>query len=635
MTEREQIGDVQEVELTADEVDGMFGAEPGGELPRNCYIELISRIGQRHVPHTEDVLERGDHVTFIGEVNKPPVYPAERLPLSLYPSLSGTMNEQHQRRADDVTRRKYLQLTAVGGTALALGTRRGAATEHHINYDVTIRSTNSPHPVDIQATVYRPAGASASEPVPMILHSHGWGGTRTSSDGAFQAELDAGFGVLSFTQRGHGNSGGKAHVQEPDREGQDVIAVLDYVEELEWVQRTHPNEGNDSNGRADDPMVFAMGGSYGGAYQLVGAFTELRERGYTRFDALAPQITWYDLSESLAPERVPRTTWVLALYATGAQMLPQYVHEGFAYSVATGEWPDGEPSGEPDLDSTFHDNGSVGFVEDGFQLDVPVLFGQGLSDNLFNLNQVWKNFERAFTPRARQRSAVVGYNGGHALPNVLPLGDTSFRGVVSGPPEYAQFRLEFFEHVRDGTGDARTVVGSPYLLTTAAGDRRVAVDALDDRTAFGGVDLSVYGDGDGGLSVANTDTVASTTGVGAPVHLPLADGPLTVAGVPDLSATVTTLGVNQRLFAGLSVGQSPATAQVVQNNLLPLNVPEPLTREGQTIELPGVAVDVDAGEQLYLTLTAASDMYVGHGSTRSPGTVVLEDLSVGVPLTEN
>jgi Trk K+ transport system NAD-binding subunit len=36
-------------------------------LPRNGYIELTSPIGQRHVPHTEDVLERGDHVTFIGE----------------------------------------------------------------------------------------------------------------------------------------------------------------------------------------------------------------------------------------------------------------------------------------------------------------------------------------------------------------------------------------------------------------------------------------------------------------------------------------------------------------------------------------------------------------------------------------
>lgn len=537
------------------------------------------------------------------------------------------MNEQHQHSADDVTRRRYLQLTAAGGTALALGTGTGAAAAEHSNEDVTIDSTEAEPPTTIAATVYKPAGASADDPVPMILHSHGWGGSRTSSDGAFQAELDAGFGVLSFDQRGHGDTGGTAYVQEPAIEGRDVIAVLDYVEGLDWVRR--------SSSEGTDPMVFAMGRSYGGGYQLVGAFTEIAEKGYTRFDALAPQITWYDLPESLAPEAVPRTTWNTALYAAGADMLPQYVHEAFAYSAATGEWPDGEPSGEPDLDAEFHDNGSVGFVEDGHRLDVPVLFGQGLSDNLFNLNQAWKNFEDALSDDAREQSAVVGYNGGHALPNAVPLGDDSFGGVVSGPARYEEDRLAFFEAIRDGTGDARDIVGSPYELTTASGDREVAVDTLEDRTQFGGVDLSVYGDGAGGLSVANTDTAASTTGIGAPVHLPLASGPLTVAGVPNLSATVTVAGVNQRLFAGLSVGRSPATAQVVQNNLLPLHEPEPVTQEERRIELPGVAVDVEEDEQLYLTLSAVSDMYVGHGSTRTPGTVVLEDLSVGVPLTEN
>jgi hypothetical protein len=102
--------------------------------------------------------------------------------------------------------------------------------------------------------------------------------------------------------------------------------------------------------------------------------------------------------------------------------------------------------------------------------------------------------------------------------------------------------------------------------------------------------------------------------------------------VPDLSATV---GVEQRLFAALSVGESPATAKVFQNNVLPLSEPTPVTRTDRTIELPGVVTDIDAGEQLCLTLTAASDMFPAHGSVRTPGTVLLEDLSVGVPLTEH
>lgn len=555
------------------------------------------------------------------------------------------MTDHDQRTTDGVTRRRYLALTAAGGAALGLGSRTGVAADP-TKRTVTIRAEESATPVDIVGTVYRPAGASADDPVPMILHSHGWGGTRTSSDGAFRTELDAGFGVLSFDQRGHGDSGGQAHVQSPDREGRDVIAILDHVAELDWVARSEASGMPIPT--TDNPTVFAMGRSYGGGYQLVGALTETRlnafengqgdgdgRNGYTRFDALAPQITWHDLTESLAPQDVVRTTWVGALYATGAGMVPQHVHEGFAYGASTGQWPDGGHPGEPDLEGRFFENGPSGFVDDDVRLDIPVLFGQGLSDNLFNLNQAWKNFERGLTDDARARSAVVGYNGGHALPNVYPLGDGSFGGVVSGPAFFTESRLQFFDAVRKGTGDARSVVGSPYLLQTASGARRVAVERLDDRTGFGEVDLSVYGDGAGGLGVANTDTVAATTGAGAPIHLPLTAGELTVAGVPTLSATVTTAGVDQRLFAALSVGESPATAQVVQNNVMPLREPMPVTRAERTIELPGVAADVGSGQQLYLTLTAASDMFPAHGSVRTPGTTVLEDLSVGVPLVED
>ena len=533
---------------------------------------------------------------------------------------------------DGTTRRTYLRLTAASGAALAAGTAPGAAAESHSRRDVTIRSDEATNPIDVAATVHRPAGASAADPVPMILHSHGWGGSRASSEGAFRTELDAGFGVLSFDQRGHGESGGRAHVQEPAREGRDVIAVLDFVAALEWVARS-PSRGRPVP-QPDNPTVFAMGRSFGGAYQLVGALTETCLEGYTRFDALAPQITWYDLPESLAPEGVVRTTWVSALYAAGAGMVPRHVHEGFAYGATTGRWPDGDDPGEPDIDGRFHDNGPVGFLEQGVRLDVPVLFGQGLSDNLFNLNQAWKNLERTLTEEARAESALVGYNGGHALPNAVPPGDGTFGGVAAGPAAYEEARLRFFEAVRDDEGTARSVVGSPYRLETASGDRRVAVEALDDRTAFGEVDLTVYGDGEGGLGVATTSTAASTTGVGAPVHLPLAAGPLTVAGVPTLSATVTTAGLDQRLFVALSVGESPATAQVVQNNVLPLHEPQPIVAAARTLELPGVAVDVDRGETLHLMLTAVSDMFPGHGSVRTPGTVVLENLSVGVPVTE-
>ena len=82
----------------------------------------------------------------------------------------------------------------------------------------------------------------------------------------------------------------------------------------------------------------------------------------------SPEITWYDLNESLAPQGVVRTAWTVALYALGAAALPDYVHEAFAYGAATGLWPDGTVLGQsneniPDLDSEFHKHGPVHLVD--------------------------------------------------------------------------------------------------------------------------------------------------------------------------------------------------------------------------------------------------------------------------------
>ena len=66
MTEMDRIGDVQEIELTADDLVGKTVAELGRELSEDCYIALISRDGEGQVPHAQDVLEDGDHITLIG-----------------------------------------------------------------------------------------------------------------------------------------------------------------------------------------------------------------------------------------------------------------------------------------------------------------------------------------------------------------------------------------------------------------------------------------------------------------------------------------------------------------------------------------------------------------------------------------
>jgi ABC-2 type transport system ATP-binding protein len=462
----------------------------------------------------------------------------------------------------------------------------------------------------ILITVYQPATASAGNPVPVILHSHGWGGSRTTSQSAFGTELGRGYGVVSISQRGFGGSGGKANVMDPELEGQDMIAVIDHIAAKDWV-RTESSATFDR-----DPVLFAMGGSYGGGYQLLAALTEIRDFGATRLNAIAPDMTWFNLSRSLAPEGVVRSAWAAALYALGAANIVEYVHPAFAYGLSTGQWPDGTVPGIHDLDGEFFRHGPSGFVAEGIHLDIPALITQGASDNLFNLNEGLHNFHTTLTEDARERSAFVGYNGGHALPNAAPLGFAS-GGDACGLNNTAT-RLAFFDAVVAGE-NPRDAIGRAYSFATAGGGCVTTNSLKRVAELTAGFDVEVA-----------TGTLTST-GAGAFQHHELAQGPLTVAGIPELEATVTTLGADQRVFFALSVGSTPLDARVVQNNMMPLRELLPVVQERQTIELPGIAVEVPEGQRLYLTVSPVSDMSFGHGSVRTPGAVLLEDLEVRVP----
>ena len=58
---------------------------------------------------------------------------------------------------------------------------------------------------------------------------------------------------------------------------------------------------------------------------------------------------------------------------------------------------------------------------------MPVLFGQGETDSLFPLaGGAAATYDTALTRRAREQSVFVGYNAGHVLPTLLPLGSNPF-----------------------------------------------------------------------------------------------------------------------------------------------------------------------------------------------------------------
>lgn len=531
-----------------------------------------------------------------------------------------------------------LAITALAATAFtpSLGADAGPTTDadaptEHVQEDFVLTSHDG---TEIHYTLFRPAGADASNPVPLVFSSHGWGGSRTRN---MTNWMDAGFGGLSFDQRGFGASGGLANVQDPELEARDVQGLLDVVQDLDWVMRDVDADDEGPWGE-DDPTVFAIGGSYGGGYQTVSALTEMVDFGDTRFDALAPEITWYDLPQALGPQGVARSAWLTLLQAAGVNDTPNFIKTGYAWGASTGQWPDGTVGGVaapgvPDIDTVFHAHAPAGFVEGGtfvpeggVQLDIPALWRQGSSDTLFNLNEGLDNLD-AMTEDAREESFLIGYNGGHVLPTALPMGaaggsDPCSDSTVHGG--WTAMTQAFFRTVAEGES-TEDFLDHRYGIADMDGNC-VWTDDVRSTTAF-----------EIGTDVEVARGAVTTAGAGAPQYIEVftAEDETVITGAPTLEATWYQAGVDQRVFFGLAKGTSPADARVMQHQMQPHLELLPSTGTDITLELGAGGMTLAPGETVYLVVSPFADLFFGHGSTRTPGVVALDGLTVNLPVQDD
>ncbi|CRK56237.1 Methionine ABC transporter ATP-binding protein [Alloactinosynnema sp. L-07] len=135
--------------------------------------------------------------------------------------------------------------------------------------------------VSLDTTLYLPE----QTPAPAVLVAHGFGGSKQSVDSDARELAQRGFVVLAWSARGFGRSGGQIALNSPDAEVADARGLVDWLAKRPEVQL----DG------ADDPRVGVTGGSYGGALSLLLAGTD------KRVDALAPVMTYNDLSQALLP----------------------------------------------------------------------------------------------------------------------------------------------------------------------------------------------------------------------------------------------------------------------------------------------------------------------------------------------
>lgn len=68
MNELGRTGDVQEIAVTSEELIGKPISEINKRVPEGCIVGLVTdKEGNSHVPTGDQTIERGDHITFIGE----------------------------------------------------------------------------------------------------------------------------------------------------------------------------------------------------------------------------------------------------------------------------------------------------------------------------------------------------------------------------------------------------------------------------------------------------------------------------------------------------------------------------------------------------------------------------------------
>jgi ABC-2 type transport system ATP-binding protein len=143
------------------------------------------------------------------------------------------------------------------------------------------KGPDDPAAVKLDATLYLPE----QTPAPAVIVAHGFGGSKRSVDGDARELAQRGFVVLAYSARGFGRSEGQIGLNAIPYEVADASKIVDWLGEQPEVTKDGP----------DDPKVGVTGGSYGGSLSLLLAGTD------KRVDALAPVITYNDLSQALLP----------------------------------------------------------------------------------------------------------------------------------------------------------------------------------------------------------------------------------------------------------------------------------------------------------------------------------------------
>lgn len=473
---------------------------------------------------------------------------------------------------------------------------------------------------------------------PAVLLAHGFGASKANLRPQAERLARDGYAVLTWSARGFGRSTGKIGLNDPRGEVADVRRMIDWLARRPEVQLD----------KAGDPRVGVAGGSYGGAISLLAA-------GYDRrVDAIAPQITYWNLADALFPHGVFKKLWAGIFFTTGSA--------GTATRTPTG--PPAEPGCgrfEPELCRMYQRVAVHGRPDDaarkllesrspkavGDRIKVPTLLMQGQTDSLFPLDQA-----DAIRRAVRHNGAPVdvdwiagGHDGGDREMGRLDVRtklwfDRYLKGdrhTDTGPA----FRISRTGGVDSTNGTARLrgagadrypgldndprripLAGRPQTFDNPPGAGPPAISAVPGVGALG--NLSELGAG--GLSLDFAGQYARF--VSAPLRTPVR-----LTGSPTATVHVRSDTPDAVLFAKVYDVAPDGRRQVLPSQLVtPYRFKGTGDGGGRTVKLRLPAVDHEfaAGHRLRLVLSATD---LGYASPAEPAsyTVSLRGGGIEVP----
>lgn len=553
------------------------------------------------------------------------------------------------------------------GSAVAAGTPAGAAEDagyrvDSLHFAVTTGPAGSQH-CDIAGDLYTPAAASAQHQVPAILTTNGFGGSAADQAPFAQRYASLGYAVLSYSGLGFGGSGCKITLDDPDYDGiaaSQLVSFLGGATGIAFTDAEHTvavpaldyivHDAVDHQGQAQpyDPRVGMWGGSYGGQIQFAAASVD------PRIDVINPQITWNDLSYSLAPNNagpatagVTKSTWAATFSTIG-------IFDGVQYAADDPQRLVGCPNFADFVCPALASAGSTGYLQPADaaalrhasvtnylpKINIPVLLDQGEVDTLFNLNEsiaTYQALQRQHTPVALMWR-YNGHSGGtpsaagaaYEADRIQAWFDHYLKGssVSTGPA---------FAYYQDWSGTVATAAGYPvgkarrfYLSGEDLVSSGVRPGAQTFSTPPAGApstlgNLDVLGSRVS-VPLDNPDlnlpgTFASWTGA------PLA-APVTVVGTPtldvQLSAPAAALtqasgpGGQLVLFAKLYDIGTDGTARLINGLVAPVRISD--GNAPVHIRLPAIAHRFATGHRIALYLAGGDSNYRG-GLVQTPVTV--------------